>query len=343
VYTVLVERALVRVQLLEDGRQLYRASFQLRQLADKHLEIKLPGPAGALNVQITLNRRTKVTPEFVNELGQRTEGGDIARLRLAPELVRQTALLDVSYTLRSSGSGSPMRTTLQPPILGGAPPAVPIHWLVAVPPTRVLIAPESAAGLERTWSRRGWLLAARLNRSGADLEREFEETPPHEGERSDGEAVQTPALVCWQDSVEPLTLTHAPQQAWLLVCSLGILVVGLGLYWTARPRPGDGGRMAPWLWPILALATVAAVVGVLFWPTTFWAVVYGCEPGVLVLIGVIALQWLMHRRYRRQIVFLPSFSRGRAGSSLLRKSSAHRQQNGEPSTVDAPPPSASAS
>ena len=144
-----------------------------------------------------------------------------------------------------------------------------------------------------------------------------------------------------QDSVVPLTLTHAPQQAWLLVCSLGLLVFGLGLYWAARPRPGDGGHMAPWLWPILALVTLGVVVAALFWPTTLWAVVYGCEPGALVLVCVIAIQWLMHQRYRRQIVFLPSFSRGRAGSSLLRKSASSRPRNGEPSTVDAPPPSPS--
>jgi len=46
----------------------------------------------------------------------------------------------------------------------------------------------------------------------------------------------------------------------------------------------------------------------------------------------------MHERYRRQIVFLPSFSRSRAGSSLVRKKSSPRPPNGEPSTVDAPPP-----
>src|SRR5262249_53564108 len=197
---------------------------------------------------------------------------------------------------------------------------------------------------EHTWTRRGWLLAPQLNRTGADLEREFEEPLPaklHQNERSEGEASAVPTPVCWQENGEPLTLTPAPQQTSLLVCSLGLLVLGLGLYWTARPRPGDGGHMAPWLWPILALVTLGVVVAVLFWPTTLWAVVYGCEPGALVLVCVIAFQWLMHQRYRRQIVFLPSFSRGRAGSSLLRKSTSSRPRNGGASTVDAPPPSSS--
>jgi hypothetical protein len=340
VFTVLVERALVRVQLLEDGGQSYRASFQLRQLAGRFLDVELPGPVPTLKVRITLNQRT-VTPDIVNDRGQHTDGGSIARLRLGPDLVRQAALLDVFYQLPPGRTGvSPLRTTLQPPLLRGAPTAVPTRWQVTLPSNRVLIAPESASGLERTWGRDHWLLAARLHRTNADLEREFEESLPAElrrGERFDNPSA-TPALVCWQDALEPIVLTHAPQQAWLLVCSLGLLVLGLGLYWSARPQPSDAGQMAPWFWPILALVTLAIALGVLFWPTALWAVIFGCEPGAVVLLGVIGFQWLMHQRYRRQIVFLPSFSRSPASSSLLRKSSSHRPPPGEPSTVDAPPP-----
>ena len=69
------------------------------------------------------------------------------------------------------------------------------------------------------------------------------------------------------------------------------------------------------------------------------AIAYGCQPGAVVMLAVLGLQWLMHRRYRRQIVFLPSFSRSRAGSSLIRKTPSNLPQSGEPSTVDAPPPS----
>ena len=48
---------------------------------------------------------------------------------------------------------------------------------------------------------------------------------------------------------------------------------------------------------------------------------------------IVLLQWLLHERYRRQIIFLPSFSRSRSGSSLSRAEAARA---GEPSTVDAP-------
>src|SRR6185437_6752739 len=116
----------------------------------------------------------------------------------------------------------------------------------------------------------------------------------------------------------------APRLPWLLVCSLGLLILGLGLYWSARPQPGGAGQMASWFWPILAVATLGAAVGILFWPTLFWAIVFGCEPGAVVLLLMVGFQWFLHQRYRRQIVFLPSFSRARAGSSLLRKSSLQR-------------------
>jgi hypothetical protein len=326
VFTVLAEEAVVRATLLEGGGQLYQVSYRLRQLAGTHLDVELPAPVATVNLKVTLDHK-EVTPDVVNEAGRQTDGGTVARLRLAPDLVRPTSLLELTYQLPPGRTGaSPLHSTLSPPLLRGAPAAVPTRWQVVLPPGRVLLAPESAAGLERTWVWRGWLLAARLAPGTAD------------GNGSE----EPPALVCWQDAAAPLTLTHAPQQAWLLMCSLGLLTVGLGLFWSARPRPGGAGHLAAWLWPVLGVLILAAALAALFRPTTLWAVVYGCEPGAVVLAGVVGVQWLLHQRYRRQIVFLPSFSRGRSGSSLLRKGSSHRPP-GEPSTVDAAPPPAGSS
>lgn len=343
VFTVLAERALVRVQLLDSGGQLYRVSYQVRHLVGDHIDVELPGPVPTLGLQAALNH-LRIMPDVVNDSGRQTDGGNIARLRVGPDLLRQPALLELNYQLPPGRTGgSPLRTVLHPPLLRDAPPTVPTRWQVMLPANRVLLSPESASGLERTLTRRGWLLAARFNRTDADLEREFEDVLPEDlrrdAEQREGDARTIPALVCWQDDVQPIVLTHVPQQAWLLVCSLSLLIVGLGLNWTARLPAGESGRVASWFWLLLVLAALVAAVAVLFWPTIFWAIVYGSEPGAVVLLGVIAVQWLRHRRYRRQIVFLPSFTRGRPGSSLLRKSNSHRPPPGEPSTVDAPPPS----
>jgi hypothetical protein len=54
-----------------------------------------------------------------------------------------------------------------------------------------------------------------------------------------------------------------------------------------------------------------------------------------VLLIVIVVQWLLQRRYRRQLIFMPGFSRVAPGSSIVRGGSSHRRR--DPSTVDAPP------
>lgn len=341
-FSVLVERALVRVRLSEDGVQNWQVRYQLRQLADRDVYMLLPGPVVMLNARFLFNRH-KVTPDILNDQGERSDGGSIARLHLSPDLVRQSAVLDVSFQSMPGRTGrTPLQTVLHPPRIRGAP-TVPTRWEVSVPGNRVLLGPESASDVERAWTRRGWLLAPRLQRSNIDVELEhsFEKALPVKPlQENDLFAVPeiSPVLVCWQDQTAPIVLTHAPQQAWLLVCSLGVLIVGLGVYWSVRPRSGEG-RLALWLWPLLIALTLTFALGALFWPATVSAVAYGCEPGILVLLAVIGLQWLMHQRYRRQIVFLPSFSRGRSGSSLIRSNSSNRPQSGEPSTVDAPPPS----
>ena len=126
-------------------------------------------------------------------------------------------------------------------------------------------------------------------------------------------------------------MSHVPEQPWLLVCSLTLLIVGLALAFLSLPRSV--------FWGTLAALGVGALLAGLFWPGVLGAILYGCQPGALVLVPVLAVQWLMHQRYRRQVVFLPGFTRLKAGSSLVRGGSS--RPRGEPSTVDAAPPAPS--
>jgi hypothetical protein len=320
-FTVLVDRAFVRVTVTGAGDQEYRARFLVRQLAGRHLEVEMPAPVATLNPRVTLDRN-RVDPETVDETGQPAEAGRIIRLRLSPELVQQPSVLEVTYRLPSGRSSHRvLQTILQPPVLRGEAGRVPVRWYLSAPSGWVVLGPEGGPGVERTWVWRGWLLSPRLALASP-------ETPG--GEEGEAEA---PSLLCWRDGLEPLAFIHVPQQAWHLACSLSLLVLGFG-FLTLMARPG--APLAGWFWPALALAALALVAVGLFWPTALAQVVYGCEPGAAVLVLVAGVQWLLHERYRRQIVFLPSFSRSRPGSSLLRGGSAPRA-HGEPSTVDAPP------
>jgi hypothetical protein len=85
---------------------------------------------------------------------------------------------------------------------------------------------------------------------------------------------------------------------------------------------------------LTGLGLAVLLLGVLY-PGVLPAVAYGCEPGALVLAVVLVAQWMLQQRYRRQVVFLPGFTRLKAGSSLIRPGSSNRPR--EASTVDEPP------
>jgi hypothetical protein len=54
----------------------------------------------------------------------------------------------------------------------------------------------------------------------------------------------------------------------------------------------------------------------------------------MVLAVVVATQWTLQQRYRRQVILMPGFARLKAGSSLIRNSNNRPR---DPSTIDEPP------
>jgi hypothetical protein len=328
-FTVLFERALVRVDINDSHEQTYRVSYRLSRLAGRHVDFELPAPEATINFQATLHGK-RIDPEVLAsdrpELNRR-----LVRLHLSPELVRKPAVLELSYQLAPDRTAStPVTMTLQAPTPLGDPGSVPTRWQITAPPSWVVIAPEAGPAAPRTWARRGWLLAPQATLTGADLERWLAGTEPPAAVIE--EAAVTPSLVLWRDGTPTVRLTHASQQAWLLACSLALVLLGLVL-----SRLPFGGRAGAWAWLVLALLLAALLLGALLWPTLAGQLAYGCQPGAVVLLLLALAQWLLHERYRRQIVFLPSFSRSAAGSSLTRKEMTPRVAHGEPSTVDAPP------
>jgi hypothetical protein len=153
------------------------------------------------------------------------------------------------------------------------------------------------------------------------------------------EALASPALVCWRSGICPLTVYHAPQQIWLLVCSLSLLALGLGLvfWWRRLLREEESPYIL--LLVLVLLALVPSVLS-LWFPTGLSAVVVGCQPGLAVLLLVVLIQWWAHERERRQLTYLSSFSRDRRPSTVSRPQTnppAPVRPQTEPSTVDVPP------
>jgi hypothetical protein len=329
--TVLIKHGLARVEVT-DGGQNYRISYLVKSLAAKYLDLEMPAPVAGINLGVTF-KGDDVKPDILDsESGRPADAGRVARLRLPRDLGGKPAILEVQYHLPPVRGGV-LQTTLRPPVVRGDSGQVPLRWQVVLPPSWVVLGPE--CGEERAWGRRGWWLAPHPALTTRDLEMWFagNDLSP----AVDEEAPATPSLVVWGVSGETLTVWHAPQWTWIIVCSMALVVLGVAGLLSVQPGANGGGSALVGLLTILL--TTAAIIAALLWPTLMASVAYACEPGALILLFVALVKGLLHVRYRRQIVFLPSFSRARSGSSLMRNSA--QRPLGEPSTVDAPRPGGS--
>ncbi len=189
---------------------------------------------------------------------------------------------------------------------------------MTLPPSWLPLSHDGTASDYR-WGWRGWLLALRPTASATELERWITESP-------EAEASGVPTATAWRTPGEPLRVLGVPQQLWLILCSLVVVVLGVVLAYIRLPRL--------LFWMILSALAAGSLTAGICVRVLAAAVLYGMQPGVLVLLPLLSLQWWLYRRYRRQVVFLPGFSRPR-GSSVVPAAGSGRSR-GEPSTIDTP-------
>jgi hypothetical protein len=322
---VVLGSVLIQVRVNESGFQQHRVRFLVRELTANRLELAFPAPLTSLNPLVILGDHKVAiepleSPTSDGEDGRRSRTY-LGRLLLPDSLPRLPVVLEVTYQLppsRSSFANS-LQTVFQPVTIPGLLAGVPVRWQLDLPPSWVPLPLDGDASW--TWGRRGWLLAPEPATTNGDLERwlwgEDDTTP---STLSDEEAAQVPSYVCWRGGMAPLTLYHVPQTAWLLVCSLGILLLGLTVSYAGLRRgfnSAEAGRGRLFYFSLTLLGLVAAAVG-LIWPNLLTTILYGAEPGLAVLLVVLLVQWLLHESYRRRVVFLPGFRRVKTGSSLNR-------------------------
>jgi hypothetical protein len=313
---VVVDRALIQVSVDEDGTEQYRARFLLAKLNAPSLDVRLPIALKGLDPRFTLDGK-----EIVWRPKDQT--GLVARLDVDLGLYSRPVLLEIAYQL-PRGQPTPeglWHTTLHPPVLEGQVILGKVLWQVTLPPNSLAVSARGEATTEQRWGWQGGLPALGPALSSAELEQWI---TGQEGPDAAGEA----SLLSAASSLEPLRIFRVSRALWFLLCSGIVLLPGLALY--ARPP-----RPLGWLLLLmLALACLGSTGW--FWPELLPAVLLGALPGLALLAVLLTLQWMVHERYRRQLVFMPGFTRVKAGSSLIRPSSVNRQR--EPSTVDVPPP-----
>jgi hypothetical protein len=325
---VLIDRTLIQVALSQENMQSLRARFLLSRINVRHLDIQLPGSPARPIPQVFLgDKRLPVLS---------VDGGAI-RLAVEPELFRKPVLLELRYEVASDGkSGNGiLPTRLYPPLIGQAVFLGPVRWEVSYPPSWISFFQSGGLVLDQRWLWQGGMLTPRPAMSTADLNRWVTGAvapPVKRPELAPPSQDVDPTLVCHQDSPEPLFFLHVSRQIWLLACSLMFLIVGLTLAISRIPRGVS--------WSLVAVLGVAGAGIGIYWPGLLTAVMYGCEPGMVIFGLVIIIQWMLQERYRRRVVFLPGFTRLERGSSMARAGSGDRSRI-EPSTVDAPPPTPS--
>lgn len=319
---IAVDRTLIQASIGDGGQQIYRARFRIQKFTSRQIDIELPGAPANLKLEVYLDGKQMNGLKVVDEEGRDVELGHIVRIAVEPELYRQDVILELRYQLPRDGGS--WQTQFLPPRLRGHVFAGRVRWQLDTPPDWVVVATGRDTWPEQSWGLRGFLIGPKPAVAANDVERWFSgnvEQPLPQG------SVGQWDVVAWQTDLQPFALYHVSQQGWLLACSLTLLAVGLALSFAPLPR-----RV---FWSVLALTGLTLVTASILWPNTLAVVAYGAEPGALVLLLVVFLQWFFQRRYRRQVVFMPGFTRMSTGSSLVKHGSSHRPRS-EPSTVDAP-------
>jgi hypothetical protein len=306
--SLVADRVLIQAYVDEDGTESYRARFLLSQLPATHVDVALPVPLGKqLGLQFVLDGK-------VITWQPREGDSQVARLAIDPRLYTKPIILEVQYQL-SRGQPEPegwLHTTLNPPMLEGQVVVGQVRWQVVLPQGLQVIAARGKATTEQQWSLEPALTTEELEKwlTGDDK----------------SQASGDSSLVSCCSHLEPLRIFRVPRALWFLVCSGTVLLLALVLYLLPPPPVG---------WLVIAVLALCAVLSwAWLWPELLRTALFGSVPGLAVLAPLVGIGWMLHQRYKRQLVFMPGFTRVKAGSSLIRGSSVKR--NREPSTVDAP-------
>jgi hypothetical protein len=310
--SLVTDRALVQVAIDEEGTHRYRARYLVSKLNARHLDIEFPIPAANCLVNVWLDKKK------INNWEPWEGAANVAQIPVQPKLYHQPIVLEIDYQLPASFTESNRlwHTTLYAPQFRGDVFLGRVRWQVGVPFSWVALAPSD--NMDYRWGMQGWLVGPEPSTSSNDPELWFRER----------EALDPPmpvSLALTRAGPDNVQLWHPARQAWLLLCSGLLLAMGLAFYLLPLPRT------LLWL-AALGLGT-GVLAGGLLWPGLIPALVFGCEPGALVLIVLVGIQWMLQKTYRRRLVFMPGFNRRKANSSLIRAANNNRQ---EAPTIDAP-------
>jgi hypothetical protein len=315
----IIERVWGQVVEDDDGGQAYRVRYRLGPIATDAIEIELPAPLDAIRFTAALNQ--KRLPVSTRDP---TAGSSEGRVRLRVNPTAATAqVLELAYILPPGRQGYAPRWTweLRPPSIPGADVG-PARWQIARASGDLLFAVDGFDVAERWRWQRG-LVVAGPTWSTEDLERWI-----GSAERSAADAaVGDEVVVGRQTGPGMLHFVTIPRPLASLAASLAVIGVGLAALRWGGPRSGSVTAAG------FVAATAALAIG---WPRLAAHLLAASQPGIAVFVCVLAVRWALQHRYRRRVLFLPSFTRTVSPGSSAQRASISARSRVEPSTIDVP-------
>jgi hypothetical protein len=294
------ERVLLEVSPLPGGKLDYHASFALAPVLVPRLELALPGGPRTLALQHVLLAGNEL-PTASLDFGPHPERTDqmLLRIPFSPDMLAKRTLLVVRFRTQKPSLWPGTRYSFPVPVFPSQVVIGQTRWRIESPVDRLALLTDDVTIAEQSWHWWGWLRPPRPDYLASEMRMWLAgAATPIDAER--------PALSFAQSgALHSLPVLELPRQVWLLLCSLFVLVAGL-LWYCYSPR-----RLSWWL----ALAATSLLVLGVWQPHLLVAVLFGIQPGVLVLAVGLSLLWLWRRRWRRQIMTLPGFARRSPGAS----------------------------
>ncbi len=280
-----VSRAYIRVRVSAFGPTEYDARFRIQHWQTDSIAIHVPGALVGESPEVLLDGMP-VAAGFRPDSDD--SSGVIFHVPLPASRI-DSINLEVKYQL--SGSA-----TLRPPAISGATFDGPIRWQVMLPAGVVPLVRDGALS-EQDWSWRTGVLTPTASRSAADLEHWFRTgvDPPNPGAGASGE------LVLRQSQPMDIRIVAVPRFGLLALCSAAAFACGFAV---TQLRGSIGGPL------VALLGGIAAAAAVLF-PQPCSQIVGAIQPGIVVLLLLLAALALRKWAARRRVTHLPGFTRRR--------------------------------
>jgi hypothetical protein len=314
------ERGLIQATLEEDGSVLCRARYLVGKINGDKVEVRFPLRVAQCLLEVRLDGHGVTwTP---------VEGADkVAIVPLRGTTGEGPVMLELQYRLSpTTQEGRLFGTmTLYPPMFGGPVRVGRLRWQVNLPRETVAAPITPGARLEYRWTLNP-LLFPEPATSSAELEAWLQGNGAG-GAAGDGSPV---SLLFTPAGSDVQRVLYQSWRRWLVLVSGSFLALFFFAFFLR------GSRIT--LLVLLGLLGLTSLLLALICPAVLPALFYGAQPVLPIMFLVLLIHGLQHQRSRWQLVFIPSFTRVKGGSSLLRTAKSSNRPR-EASTIDAPPPS----